>query len=461
MRALGTVISYVSISLLIMLVSSLATATQSNDPAETAAEALETTEVFGRYAGAVAKIQIVGSRSESKSTIGSGFFVEHSGSNRHLVTNYHVISQALLDPESHRIERVDEDGEAHALAVVAVDVVHDLALLSGTFDSPVALALAAETPQQGTRIYSLGHPHDLPLTIVEGTINRLLGDDFLGKIHLTASINSGMSGGPTILANGTVIGINVQTAGNQVGFVIPASEAVRMTGRAAAPGYRVNEDLTDEVRLQLLAHQDAFFADVLALESFETRPMGPFDVPSDFASFLDCWGQDSDDATDLFESTLRSCSMRDEIFLENGITAGAITVEHHYLSTEQLGPFRFYTLYQSLFDSGFYGGYGHTEDLTDYVCETAYVESPASTEMNAGSANNAGGANGEALVLKAVFCARRYVKLAELYDVVFKVATLGDDDRGLSSRMSLSGVSFENGRGLAQRFLRSIKRRAE
>jgi len=420
-------------------------------PASAAEPIAETTTVFDQFSSAVAKIQIVGERAEAKASLGSGFFIEHAGARRHLVTNYHVISQALLHPETYRIERVDEEGETSLLKVAAVDVVNDLALLVGEFDSETFLPLATVMPAQGERIYSLGHPHDLGLTIVEGTFNGLMADDWGEKIHLTAAINPGMSGGPTILSDGHVVGINVESAGNQVGFVIPSSLAGTMAERAAQPDYVIAEDLTDEVRRQLLAHQDAFLAEVLSKDRLETQTLGPFEIPSDFASFLNCWGQDSDQDDALFESTLRSCSLRDSIFLEDGLQSGVIALEHRYMETSKLDPVRFYSLYESQFSGAYYGGYGHTEDLTEYVCDTAYVEA----EADARTATEA------PLVLKTVFCARRYVKLAELYDVVFKVATLGDADRGLTSRLTLSGVSFENGRGLAERFLRSIRRRAE
>src|SRR4051794_29486757 len=78
---------------------------------------------FRRYAPYVEKIQIVEVGSSAKSAIGSGFFVTDSG---HLVTNYHVVSDVINHPGRYRAELVETDGATSPLAVLAVDVVHDL-----------------------------------------------------------------------------------------------------------------------------------------------------------------------------------------------------------------------------------------------------------------------------------------------------------------------------------------------
>ena len=83
-----------------------------------------TSEVFSRYADRVVKIQVVETGSAAKATIGSGFFVSGSG---HLVTNYHVISKLIHDPDRYRAELIDVAGAVQPVAVLGVDVVHDLA----------------------------------------------------------------------------------------------------------------------------------------------------------------------------------------------------------------------------------------------------------------------------------------------------------------------------------------------
>jgi hypothetical protein len=401
--------------------------------------ASETRRLFSEFAPSVVKIQIVGERSEARSVIGTGFFVDDRG---HLLTNYHVIAKAVFHPDTHHAELATEEGRGQRLRIVAVDVVHDLALVSSDGERRSPLRLASELPEQGDRIYSLGHPHDLGLSIVEGTYNGLLDESFYDKIHLTVSLNPGMSGGPTIDAQGSVIGVNVATAGNQVSFVIPAERAGQLLARVGEPDFSPVEDLREEVRSQLVAHQDQFLADVATADVLATVPLGPFDVPSDFARFLSCWGDDSDDEGEPFEVVTRQCGMRDAIFLDTGMRAGELGFEHRLVSSTELGRIRFFSLYQMMFQGTSGVSWAHNQDLTDFACDTGYVEEPD-------------------LLAKVVFCVRRYVELEGLYDIVLKAATLGEPARGLQSRLTLTGVSFEAGRAVAQRFLAAIRRRVE
>src|SRR5919109_1367383 len=184
---------------------------------------IATSDVFRRYADRVVKIQVIETGSAAKATIGSGFFVSPRG---HLVTNYHVISKLIHDPERYRAELIDVTGAVHPISVLGVDVVHDLAVLGTELRPRTYFSLGRVTVAQGNRLYSLGHPEDLGLSIVEGTYNGHLAHTRHARIHFTGSINPGMSGGPTISHEGRVVGINVATAGNQLSFLVPVERAV-------------------------------------------------------------------------------------------------------------------------------------------------------------------------------------------------------------------------------------------
>src|SRR5262245_48624817 len=90
------------------------------------------TELFNRFAAYATRIQIVEKLSGAKSAIGSGFFTTAAG---HIVTNYHVISSVINQPDRYRAEVVEPNGSTTSATVVAIDVVHDLAVLkSGVQD---------------------------------------------------------------------------------------------------------------------------------------------------------------------------------------------------------------------------------------------------------------------------------------------------------------------------------------
>jgi len=62
--------------------------------------------VFTQYKDRLAQIRIVDKTTNSKTTIGSGFFVNDKGL---IATNYHVISKHVFEPNQYRIEFVLHD----------------------------------------------------------------------------------------------------------------------------------------------------------------------------------------------------------------------------------------------------------------------------------------------------------------------------------------------------------------
>src|SRR5687768_525245 len=129
---------------------------------------IATADVFRRYADRVVKIQVVETASAAKASIGSGFFVTERG---HIVTNYHVVSDLIHAPERYRAEVIEGQGPPRVVTVLGVDVVHDLALLAADYRPRTHFTLGPASVEQGNRLYSLGHPEDLGLSIVEGTYN--------------------------------------------------------------------------------------------------------------------------------------------------------------------------------------------------------------------------------------------------------------------------------------------------
>ena len=98
----------------------------SGGAAAAAPGALQTDQVFRRFADRVAQVRIVDQAAGSKSVIGSGFFADAPG---YLVTNYHVVSDIVHHPEQYRAELVRDDGSTQSLRLLNLDVIHDLAIL--------------------------------------------------------------------------------------------------------------------------------------------------------------------------------------------------------------------------------------------------------------------------------------------------------------------------------------------
>ncbi|HEY9871600.1 MAG TPA: serine protease [Candidatus Obscuribacterales bacterium] len=128
---------------------------------------------------------------------GSGFFAAPEV----LVTNYHVIENGTAG----FIRFAGVDRRYRIQAVLAVDTSNDLALLYVPGTRAPSLVLGRDNAVRvGDRVYAVGAPLDLPLSVTPGYISNLSAQ---GMLQMTAPISPGNSGGPLLDEYGRVIGI--------------------------------------------------------------------------------------------------------------------------------------------------------------------------------------------------------------------------------------------------------------
>ena len=361
--------------------------------------------------------------------MGSGFFIGDDG---RLVTNYHVIADLVHHPRRYRAELGGGGSPVDTATILAIDLVHDLAIL-GTEPRPRPhFSLQPVPVQQGDRLYALGHPHDLGLSIVEGTYNGLLQHTLYARLHFTGSINPGMSGGPTIAADGRVVGINVSTAGEQVSFLVPVDRAIALAATVVGGGDR---PLLATVRDQVHDFQDAYLARLFT-DSIKTVDLGPFRAVTEPAEFFRCWAEVPPQTDRPYEYSTHQCSSDDQLFIARDQQSGIVQLTHELITATSLNPSRYYALYTSIFARDNTPA-GVEEHVTSWRCHTRNLEV---------------GSN----AIRAAQCLRAYRKLEGLYDGVVKLAILGPRDAGLVSTLALSGVSFENLERISARFLELV-----
>jgi len=397
-----------------------------------AAGAVETEAVFQRFSESVVRIQVVETGSGAKAVVGSGFFATDDG---HILTNYHVVSKLVHHPDRYRAEWIRGGEEAETLHVRAIDVVHDLAVVQGSNRRP-PLSTEPVRVEKGTRLYALGHPHDLGLSIVEGTYNGHLEHMLYEKIHFTGSLNPGMSGGPAITQDGRVVGVNVSTAGNQVSFLVPIERAGGLLAEVTQPDHAAPKDFLDIIRQQLLEHQKTYFAAILD-GPMPTAVFERFRLPGKIAPFFNCWGDARRAEDKPFEFVNHECSTDDAVYISGDQSSGVVRYRHNVLTSRTLNRFQFYSLYSTHFATHYALFFGNEQEVTRFLCETDSVK------------------NGRA-VLRVAFCVRAYRKFPGLYDAVMKTAVLGDAGAGAESSLAISGVSFENAKRFARRYLEAI-----
>ena len=208
---------------------------------------LSARKVYEQARSQLVQIRTVLKGRASQTSVGSGFFVTAQG---HIITNFHVVSEAALKPERHDLVYVTADGREAPLQILQLDVLHDLALLRAgdagatasrpgrTFDA-LPFRAASEPLAQGERIYSLGNPLDVGFAVTQGTYNGLVERSFYPQIFFGGALSAGMSGGPALDDEGHVVGVNVarRVDGEQVSFLVPAEFATALLarGKDAAP----------------------------------------------------------------------------------------------------------------------------------------------------------------------------------------------------------------------------------
>lgn len=394
-----------------------------------------THELFERIKGRVAQVRIIERRSGTKSSIGSAFFVSADG---HAITNYHVISSIVDQPDDYSAELVRDGNDANAVPVrvVDVDVVHDLAVIQQ--DAPVKdwFELAAKEPPQGTRLYAMGNPHDLGTTIVEGTYNGLVQDALYDKVHFSGAINPGMSGGPTVTAEGRVVGVNVATLGNQLGFLVPVAHAHELLERARKVKAGSSPALLAVVGAQLMDNQQRISERLLATP-VPTQALGNYRVPGRWLPFLKCWGDTPHEPENPYTITSYQCSSEEDIYLSSDHRTGVLAYDHAFVSSDQLGPLRFAALYTAHFSDDAGGVEATKEDVTNFRCREEFVK-----------VGN--------LPVRAALCLRAYKKFPGLYDLSLRAATLDASTSGVQTSLDLAGFSADNARALARRYLEAL-----
>jgi S1-C subfamily serine protease len=371
----------------------------------------------------------------TQSSVGSGFLI---GTSNLVVTNYHVVSQFALDPDTYVGEWVDTSGQRGNVELLAVDVLHDLAVLrvsrngTGFFKMPEQLARLT----QGQYLYSMGNPLDLGFAISEGAYNGVIARSFYDQLMFTGPINSGMSGGPSVTVDGSVAGINVSKRldGELVSFLVPARYAQDLLKKVEGQ-QKTPSDFTAVVASQLLAHQTAMVNQLLS-SPLSLKPMGPYQVPVRESEQMRCWGRSNVKADKPFTVDDASCAMESAIFVSGSLQTGQIAIRHQFLRSAGLDKLRFAQLASASFKNEHFGS-NKDARLTGPNCTEDFVKN-------------------QDLPLRAVLCVRAYRKFAGLYDFALLTASTDQGLMSLQSRLDARGVSYENGLRLSRVFLDSL-----
>lgn len=378
-------------------------------------------QLFAASKSAVYRIDVINPATGRKSSLGTGFVF---GDSQMLASNFHVISEKVHNPEQSRLEWLSIDGRRGPLTVVDIDVVHDLALLKA--EQPLGIPFTTTAiPPKGAAIYSLGHPLGLDLAIVGGTANGLLEKALFDKIHFSGNLNPGMSGGPTLDANGQVVGVNVSTAGEAVSFLVPARYLDSLLTRAKARQFAPLTDFKVAIADQLKAHNARLLEEFLGSD-WLVEPLGNARVPGEISPRINCWGEQHEAREQQpFRMLASLCRGDDEVFISDRHGAGLISYEFFWVDSAKLKGRSFTALYEQHFNSTFPSG-ADEEDVGNFSCSVRFVDIAGKP-------------------FKANVCARPYRDYPGMVDFMAVLALTGQPDQGLVMTLDLGMVTIDHG----------------
>ncbi len=383
-------------------------------------------EVFSKVKGLVYQLKTAVRADAPKRSYGSAFVV---GTNGRLMTNYHVVSDVVQYPQKYKIFLETEETSIEA-KLLALDVVHDLAVIQVPMTFTQKFEFDEKSPPQGSRLFSLGLPQDLNLSIIEATYNESIQHGLYEELHLSSPLNSGMSGGPTVSPAGKVVGINVSMLNDSqnVSFAVPAFYAVELLGvatRHLASSKPV--DWQPEITRQLMGVQDQLTEDLMEAGK-ETTSFEGWRVPKPPA-YLKCWGDDATERKQAYSGYRQVCYLPFSSYLASSLTTGTLEFRYEVYSPGTLNPLQFATLLSHRYNDFF-------EATSDFILSLSDEEHSLLTDAQCHEnrfKNKAG------VDLKVNYCLRAYLRHPDMVDADFKWITPVSDGPAMIVKGTLRG----------------------
>lgn len=395
--------------------------------------AADASQLFSRFQNKIVQIRVINEATGQKTSIGSGFLI---GDGSLVATNYHVISD-VLQKDKHRPEYVDSADNSGALELLNVDIIHDLAILRAGQSLGEGFRLAP-VPEQGDPLYALGNPHDLGFVIIDGINNGLLRKSARAQILFSGSLNNGMSGGPTLNAQGEVVGVNVSylSAGSDISFIIPAQYLQALIDSADS----VPENLNETITAQLFADNDNYYGEALTRQ-WQQGTVGDYRVPLAMSDDVRCWDSSPEpDIEDLIGAQAVSCFNDRSTYINNHVTIGEFGYSYTQLyARDPMLSSRFYRNYSQAYQMHF--SERPMRDYGDFDCEADFVSIAGAT-------------------FKTTLCrqpSKHFAKDGESIDDMRLIAAkIGDPQSGFLIEIGLNGVQTRLGKAVMAHILEQI-----
>lgn len=189
-------------------------------------------QIFQEVSRSIVTIQAF-DRSDNLTNLGSGVVTAPET----VVTNCHVLEDGVrLVVQSGRV--------THSGTLKTADQDRDLCELQvGGLQAP-RVALYTGRLRVGQRVYAVGAPEGLELTISEGLVSSIREIENALYIQTSAPISSGSSGGGLFDAEGRLVGLTtfIIPEGQNLNFALPASWITDLAARSGSKPVLANRD---------------------------------------------------------------------------------------------------------------------------------------------------------------------------------------------------------------------------
>lgn len=404
-------------------------------------------DLFAANKERLLQVRVLLASASEQSSLGSGFLVQDTtGQAPLVVTNYHVVSSLAMEPKKYRIELRGTNGRTVPAQLMALDVIHDLAVLRIQQPTQSTQPAAPEMPwqtfvlrtdllPQGAKIFALGNPLELGFLISEGIYNGLVESRIYEQMLFSGAINSGMSGGPAIDESSHVVGVNVATRrdGQALSFLVPVQYVRDLLNKAQqATKIAPRLEWRSEIARQLQTHQDFVATKILRPMGFSSQTLAGRKVPTLDGSLTKCWAKGADSESVRFQDDSLECELHSDLFVKNGFYTGSLHLKHELTRNEKLTTVQFLNMADRRFsiDQQFRSG----RELTHRKCSGNYVQ-------------------GAAHIYRVAVCVEAYRKFDNLYKLHLTALQVDNSRERLQSSIILEGFTFSNAHRISAEFL--------
>ena len=386
--------------------------------------------LFNQVSPAIFQIKTSTDEASSKASYGSGFAIEKTGL---LVTNYHVISTSLQEEEQKYNIYVLVDEKPIPAQIVAVDIIHDLALLKINYTFKQTLKLTKNIPLVGETIFSLGLPKDLKLSLIKGTFNGILKYSRYERILMSSPINAGMSGGPTLNTKSEVIGVNVSVLrqSQNISFCVPVKHVYDLIDSYKKNKFNnLKENIHPVLQSQLFEIQQSLMDDMLKNQGENSKLDNWIFAPP--STSLKCWSKNEKEKNKTYEYKQQTCHLLADAYISDKLSSGSYNLNFISINNLKRTKIQFYNVLESSYNSTTYdfrdefSFITNKEIISRYACDNQII-------VNQGK-----------IPFKINFCMNTYIRYTGLYNIIIKGISLLKGDEAFFFAFSMQGFSKEN-----------------